>query len=80
MKLQDVQVGDTVKLDCPELLDNTRSKSPIIGIVVQVFDKLNPDGSEGNLDIDILYNNNFWIRYKPKIDSGTLTILKKSKL
>lgn len=71
-------VGDIVKLHCPKLLHNTRGSDTIQGIIVEIFDVLFPDGSEGNLEIDIRYQSYKWLRYKPQVDGGSLTLIKKS--
>jgi hypothetical protein len=72
-----VEVGDTIRL----LLDNpTFVFSKIEGRVVAIFDALTASGEEGiNLEIDIKFgiNNEAWFRYKPAIDKGNLTIIKK---
>jgi transcription antitermination factor NusA-like protein len=70
------KVGDFVKLYCPTLLQNTRSDNTIQGVIVEIFDVLFPDGTEGNLEIDIKSSSN-WIRYKPQKDGGSLTLMKR---
>ena len=76
MRLTDLSPGDIISLDCPNLTKNLRSQNPITGEVLQVFDKLFKDGSEGNLEIDILFSGK-WVRYIPSVDGGNLTILKR---
>lgn len=75
MTRADIKEGDMVELDCPQLLNNTRRGTVIKGKVKCVFDALNADGSEGNLEIDLITDIG-WIRYKPNIDGGTIKILK----
>lgn len=70
-------IGDKVQLDCPTLLNNIRHQGPLVGYVKDVFDALNSDGSEGNLEIDIQFGYTGWIRYKPKKDGGTLHVLER---
>lgn len=76
MSKNNFMIGDTVELDCPTLLGNTRSSSKITGQITEIFDALFADGSEGNLEIDIIYKSG-WIRYKPHKDGGTLTLIKR---
>jgi hypothetical protein len=72
------KVGDIVQLQCPTLLHNTRNATDtIIGKIVAIFDALYPDGSTGNLEYDITYNSNKWIRYIPNKDAGTLTLIER---
>jgi hypothetical protein len=79
LTIRDIKAGDIVELDCPKLLQNTKHESKVItGVVDHVFDALHPDGSEGNLEIDIRYDYK-WLRYKPLVDGGTITILKGNK-
>jgi hypothetical protein len=74
-----VEVGDTVKL----LLDNPVFVfNKIEGKIVAIFDALTPTGEEGiTLEIDIRFGINYeaWFRYKPVIDKGQLTIIRKGK-
>lgn len=76
--LLDLKVGDIVELDCPKLLNNTRGDTKIIGIIDQIFDALNKDGSRGNLEIDIRYQEK-WVRYKPLLDGGKITVQKRKR-
>jgi hypothetical protein len=83
MTRADIFVDDIIELNCPQLLHNTRlvlkdtKNGPVaIGKVLQVFDALHPDGSEGNLEIDLLIGYS-WLRYKPNRDGGTITVLKR---
>lgn len=71
-----LKIGDTIELYCPNLLHNTRSNHTIRGKIVDLFDVLFEDGSEGNLEIDIA-SGSFWIRYKPSKDGGTVTLINK---
>lgn len=73
LTLKDFKVGDIVELDCPNLLQNTRGTTVIVGKIENIFDALNKDGSEGNLSIDIRYREK-WIRYIPSRDGGTIRI------
>ncbi len=77
MTLNDIRVGDIVQIDCPSLISNIKTKNPVEGIVIQVFDKLFKDGSEGNLEIDIRIENYKWIRYIPSIDGGSISVIKR---
>lgn len=77
MTRDDIKIDDIVRLTSP-VLNNTRShKNTIIGKVIAVFDALTPDGQEGNLEIDIQYDFNKWIRYKPLIDGGFIEVLER---
>lgn len=77
LTLKDVSTGDTIRIDCPTLLQNTTSGSSITGTVENVFDALMADGSEGNLEIEIRYNGHHWIMYKPLKDGGSMTVLER---
>ena len=77
MTIIDVKVGDTIELDCPNLLHNTRSKTTIQGKVEAVFDALTKTGESGALEIDIIYQGNKWLRWIPHKDGGTLTIISR---
>lgn len=79
MTRADIRVGDIVEVNCPALLGNLRHTSTIVGKVLAVFDALNPDGSEGNLEIDIRPGVSGWIRYKPLKDGGTIRVIERGK-
>ena len=73
-----IEVGDIIELtftsDC-----RYRPFEKQRCLVIATFDALTPVGEEGiNLEIDLVYGpNRAWFRYKPVLDGGTLTILKK---
>lgn len=77
LTLNDVLPGDTVELECPTLLQNICHTNKIRGVVEDVFDALLPDGKEGNLEIEIRYNQTGWLKYKPLRDGGSLTVIER---
>lgn len=71
----DFKVGDIVHLDCPNLIQNTRCEK-FIGQIIDIFDLLDKQGNEGNLEIRIK-NKTSWVCYKPLQDGGTLTLIER---
>lgn len=77
LTLKDIHPGDEIEIECPKLLNNIKHKSRIIGVVESVFDTLFPDGSEGNLELEVRWGPGYWLKYKQSSDGGTVTIIRK---
>jgi hypothetical protein len=72
-------IGDLIEINCPSICKSLINKDIIQGIVVEVFDALNPDGSDGNYQIDIKTKQHIWVRYIPLIDGGSWKLIKRNK-
>lgn len=73
--LMEINEGDTVKVVCNDKASIEPKEKVFKGIVQSIFNALDKDGD--NWFFEIRGFKGEWFLYKPRLDGGTITVIKQ---